>query len=110
MKPPRLERRSQNRIATRLRVSIRPSDGVAAATVYTRDVSTNGIFVYADSTLKQGSELEMVLILPPELTQGERRWVCCQATVVRVEEGNDQNVVGVAASIRNMQVLPEIVG
>jgi hypothetical protein len=51
----------------------------------------------------------MVLILPPELTQGEKRWVCCQASVVRVEDKKDGNF-GVAARIRNMDVLPEILG
>jgi hypothetical protein len=51
----------------------------------------------------------MVLILPPELTQGEKRWVCCRASVVRVEENRDGNF-GIAASIQNMDILPEILG
>jgi hypothetical protein len=48
-----------------------------------------------------------VLILPPELTDGEKCWVCCQATVVRVEE--DGTEFGVAAQIRRMDILPEAI-
>ena len=46
----------------------------------------------------------MVLILPPELTSGDKRWVCCQATVTRVENNPDGTERGVAARMRNMQV------
>ena len=48
----------------------------------------------------------LVLILPPELTSGEKCWVCCQATVVRVEDEGTE--FGVAAQIRRMDILPEI--
>ena len=46
-------------------------------------------------------------ILPPELTSGEKCWVCCQATIVRVEEQGSE--FGVAAQIRHMDILPEAI-
>jgi hypothetical protein len=58
--------------------------------------------------MEPGNEVEMVLILPPELTSGEKRWVCCQATVMRVETNPDGSERGVAAKMRNMQFLPEL--
>ena len=71
-----------------------------------RDVSANGVFLYTNSKMEKGAEVELVLILPPELTAGEKCWVCCQATIVRVEEqGKDW---GVAAQIRRMDILPEM--
>jgi len=73
----------------------------------TRDVSANGVFLYTNSKMEKGTDVELVLILPPELTLGEKCWVCCQATVVRVEE-NGSNF-GVAAQIRRMDILPEAV-
>ncbi len=82
--------------------------GTVEATGVTRDLNTSGIFLYTDSHISEGSELEMVLILPPELTHGEKQWVCCQASVVRVEENKDGGDFGVAASIRSIEVLPEI--
>jgi PilZ domain len=109
MPGPNPDRRVRERIPTRLGVSIRSSQG-EPATGYTRDLSTTGIFLYADSEILVGSELEMVLMLPSQLTDGERRWVCCRASVVRVEPGGEDGRFGVAASIRSIEALPEIPG
>jgi hypothetical protein len=107
------DRRSQRRIPTRLPVSIRSPEGNAEVSGHTRDLSTSGVFLYTDTQIRQGSELELVLILPPELGHGEKQWVCCQAVVVRVESPRQAKAnqgFGVAASIRSMEVLPEIAG
>jgi len=72
----------------------------------TRDVSANGVFLYTKSRMEKGAEVELVLILPPELTTGEKCWVCCQATIVRVEEEGRE--FGVAAQIQRMDILPEV--
>jgi hypothetical protein len=108
MQKPKTERRRQSRIEARLPVSVRAENQSLESVGYTRDLSMSGVFLYTDSKIHEGSELEMVLILPPELTDGEKRWVCCQAAVVRVENTEGKTRLGVAASIRNMQVLPEI--
>jgi PilZ domain len=104
------ERRGLQRLPVRLPVSIKSLQGKVQTTGHTRDLSTSGIFLYTDSQISAGSELEMVLILPPELTSGEKRWVCCRASVVRIEDSEDGSDFGVAASIRSMEVLPEIPG
>jgi hypothetical protein len=101
------ERRSRQRIPVRLGVSIQPAHGQPAV-AYTRDLSTSGIFLYSDSEILVGSKLEMVLMLPTQFTNGEKRWVCCQASVIRVEPGGEDGRFGVAASIRSMATLPEI--
>ncbi len=102
------ERRSGQRVEARVPVSIKAQPGSAEATGFTRDLNKGGIFLYTDSRIIAGSELEMVLILPPELTQGTKQWVCCRASVVRVEDSEDGGDLGVAASIRSIEVLPEI--
>jgi hypothetical protein len=108
MLEPKAERRSRSRIAARVPVSVRAGSENLEVSGYTRDLSMSGVFLYTDSQIREGSELEMVLMLPPDLTQGEKRWVCCQGQVVRVESADGKNGLGVAASILNMQVLPEI--
>ena len=109
MPKPKTERRLQSRIEARVPVSVRSGTQTLESVGYTRDLSMTGVFLYTDSQIHEGSELEMVLILPPELTNGEKQWVCCQAAVVRVENSTDGKAsLGVAASIRNMQILPEI--
>jgi PilZ domain len=100
---PNGERRSGTRFTTRVPTRVRTPHGVDHA-AQTRDVSANGVFLYTNSRIEMGADVELVLILPPELTSGEKCWVCCQATVVRVEEGPE---FGVAAQIRRMDIMPE---
>ena len=106
------ERRSGQRTPVRVPVSVKTTSGSTetggVTTGVTRDLSEGGVFLYTDSQISEGSQLEMVLILPPEITKSEKQWVCCQASVVRVEEGQQEGSFGVAASIRSMDVLPEI--
>lgn len=97
------DRRSGKRIPASVPTRIRTAQGEQDA--QTRDVSANGVFLYTKSKIEKGTEVELVLILPPELTSGEKCWVCCQATVVRVEDGPQ---FGVAAQIRKMDILPEL--
>ena len=104
------ERRSRKRVPAEVPVSIRSNGGIEQANGRTRDLSVSGIFLYTDSRIEPGSELELVLILPAEFTQGEKRWVCCQAAVVRVEDRGPGEGFGVAANIRNMEFLPEAAG
>jgi PilZ domain len=99
------ERRAGTRIATTVPTRVRTTQGTDH-TAQTRDVSANGIFLYTKSRMQEGSEVELVLILPPELTSGEKCWVCCHATIVRVEENGSE--FGVAAQIQRMDILPEV--
>jgi hypothetical protein len=99
------ERRAGTRIVTRVPTRVRTVQG-ADHSAQTRDVSANGVFLYTKSRMEMGSEVELVLILPPELTSGEKCWVCCQATIVRVEEEGSE--FGVAAQIRRMDIMPEV--
>lgn len=110
MRQPKPERRSGVRVPVKVPVSIKAKAGNLGASGETRDLSMSGIFLYTASEISEGSELEMLLILPPELTQGEKRWVNCQASVLRVEKRSNGGDFGVAASIKSMQVVPEILG
>ena len=104
MATPKSERRSERRMPVRVPVSIKASGGKAAQG-YTRDLALSGIFLYTDSRILAGSNLEMVLLMPPHMTSGEKRWVCCQATVVRVEDG-PEGAFGIAANIKSVASLP----
>jgi hypothetical protein len=98
------DRRSGTRIPTAVKTQVRIPQG-GEHTAETRDVSANGVFLYTNSKMEKGTDVELVLILPPELTSGQKCWVCCQATIVRVEDGPK---FGVAAQIRRMDILPEV--
>jgi hypothetical protein len=103
----KIERRSRQRVVARLPVRVRSVGDNSELIAETRDVSTNGVFLYTASAMVEGSDMELVLILPPELTSGEKCWVCCHARVLRVEHGPGKDF-GVAAEIRRIDVLPEI--
>jgi len=103
----KIDRRSRERVVATLPVRVRCTTANLEVSAQTRDVSANGIFLYTNSRLAEGADLELVLILPPELTSGEKCWVCCHARVLRVEQGPGTDF-GVAAEIRRMDVLPEI--
>jgi hypothetical protein len=104
----KIDRRSRRRVVATLPVRVRGTAANAElSAAQTRDVSTNGVFLYSPSRMAEGSDVELVLILPPELTAGEKCWVCCHARVLRVEQGPGKDF-GVAAEIRRMDILPEI--
>ena len=107
MPAPKDERRSRNRISASLPVTIKPSAATSASGV-TRDLSLSGVFFYTDVQIREGSEVEIVVMLPAEVSQGERQWVCCQASVVRIEASGDNGRMGVAARINSLASLPEI--
>ncbi len=108
MNLPSEERRRRKRLPVEVPVSIKTNPGRPTETGYTRDLSESGVFLYTNSQVAEGSELEMVLILPAEITGGDKRWVCCQASVVRVEDEATVGRRGVAADIHRMEFLPEI--
>jgi len=103
----KIDRRCRQRVVAKLPVRVRSAAANAELSAQTRDVSTNGVFLYTKSHMTEGSDVELVLILPPELTSGEKCWVCCHAKVLRVEQGPGKDF-GVAAEIRRMDILPEI--
>jgi hypothetical protein len=102
------DRRARQRFPVHVPVSLKAESGGLPEATQTRDLSTAGVFVYSNSRMQEGSELELILVLPPEITFSDRRWVCCQASVVRVEENSSQGNYGVAAVIKRFDVLPEI--
>ncbi|MBV8506433.1 MAG: PilZ domain-containing protein [Alphaproteobacteria bacterium] len=102
------EKRIQARLTLSVPAKVKNSNASEAHAAVTRDLSTGGIFLYTDQQIAEGSKLEIVLVLPAELGFGEKQWACCQASVVRVEDGDSK--FGIAARIERLDVLPEIPG
>jgi hypothetical protein len=59
--------------------------------------------------MAEGSKLELVIMIPPDLGIGPGGWALCQASVVRVEQAGGKSV-GVAASLDRIELLPQISG
>ena len=101
------DKRNAHRYNMKMPVTVRVQNGgVHEVQTQTRDVSESGMFIYTDSEVREGSEIEIVAMLPPEITQSESAWVCCHARVVRVETPTPDQPQGIAAVIEKYAVLP----
>ena len=103
------ERRSARRFDLSLPVIVRVPTARAAETQKgkTRDISTRGLYFVIDENLEAGSELDITLTLPAEVTQGTDVLVRAAGKVVRVErriEDGDPRM-GVAAVIERYDII-----
>ena len=73
----------------------------------TRDISTRGLYFVIEQDLEAGSELDIRLTLPAELTQGTEVFVRALGKIVRVEKRNEDGKprMGVAAVIERYDII-----
>ncbi len=101
---PQVERRGQQRFALHFPLSmLRPAEVVECSCV-TRDVSTGGIYFYADSWDDAVTRFDFCAVVPVELTLGQPVNARCSAVVLRVDrEGLSKP--GVAAKVEGWTLL-----
>jgi hypothetical protein len=103
------ERRVVRRYDLSLPVMIRiPEPGFAGTqSGRTRDISTKGLYFVIDQDVRAGSNLDIMLTLPKEMTNGEEVLVKASGKIVRVEsrmeDGNER--LGVAAVIERYDIM-----
>jgi c-di-GMP-binding flagellar brake protein YcgR len=103
------ERRTARRYDLTLPVVIRIPTERKAETQRgkTRDISTRGLYFVIDQDLQAGSELDITLTLPAEVTKGSEVLVRAIGKVIRVEQrledGNTR--MGVAARIERYDII-----
>lgn len=103
------ERRTARRYDLSLPIIIRVPTERALDTQQgkTRDVSTRGLYFVIEQDLEAGSELDITLTLPAEITHGTEVFVRALGKVVRVEQRmEDGNArMGVAAVIERYDII-----
>ncbi len=89
------ERRTARRYDLSLPVIIRvPTERqVDSQEGKTRDISTRGLYFVIEQDMEAGSELDITLTLPAEITHGTEVFVRALGKVVRVERRNDDGTV-----------------
>ncbi len=105
MAEPQQEKRGARRFPLRVPVSVDHDNAIRPAQL--RDVSARGICFYLESEVAQGSQIGFTLTLPPEITLTESIRVQCKGRVVRVENGQADGKLAVAAVIEEYEFLPE---
>jgi hypothetical protein len=101
------EKRAARRFALKVPVTVNRDQTKQNELAQIRDVSARGICFYLDSAVAQGAPIGFTLTLPPEITLTESIRVQCKGHVVRVEDGDDDGKVTVAAVIEEYEFLPE---
>lgn len=106
MSAPQPDHRGKRRIKSRVRATV----NVDSRSVFaeTRDISSGGMFLYADGSFAVGSEIQIVLMLPRELGLVTDRMVCCHATILRIEEPNAEGKQGIAAMIDRFALMNQV--
>src|SRR6201987_6260951 len=67
-------------LALPLRQPLRSVEGVG----FTQDLSSRGVFFFTDAPLSEGSEIELTLRMPSEITLGESMPVRCRGRILRI--------------------------
>lgn len=102
------EKRSARRFALRIPITVNHGEDTNQSEVaQIRDVSARGISFYLESAVTQGSPIGFTMTLPPEITLTESIRVQCKGHVVRVDQGNLDGRLAVAAVIEEYEFLPE---
>jgi hypothetical protein len=100
------DHRGKRRVKTQVRATVKTAS--SAINAETRDISTGGVFLYADASFEVGSEIQIVLMLPRELGLVTDRMVCCHATVLRIEPPNHDGKQGIAAMIDRFALMNQV--
>ena len=103
------ERRTARRYDLTLPISIRfaVEKIIGRQDGRTRDISTRGLYFVIDKDMDAGSELDITLTLPAEITHGTDVYVRAQGKVVRVERRVEEGEprLGVAAVIERYDII-----
>src|ERR1700756_544655 len=97
MPSPQHEKRNDPRKEVKVPAKLRTDQGDIKAEAV--NLSKSGIFLECASRVSEGTAVDIVMILPKEITGEAAKWVCCSATVQRVQDKVDGGRYGVAAAV-----------
>jgi hypothetical protein len=119
-----VERRIGQRFAFNLPVSLRDVSSNAEGLGFTQDLSSRGAFFFTDMALSEGTEIELTLEMPSEITLGENMRVRCRGQILRILKATDtrwklpeaaeiksppiETKIGVAVCLKCYEYLPEV--
>lgn len=106
MVSPQTEKRSSPRKPMNVRAKVHTEQGDIPAEAL--NLSQSGIFLECATKVSEGSPVDIVMILPKEITGEAAKWVCCRATVNRVQNSAGDGRYGVAATVERIQAMPEL--
>ncbi len=100
----RHERRGAQRFEVHIPVAVH-HDGCTVPG-FTQDLSRRGIFLYAETEIKEGATVELTFTMPSQITLAENMPVRCGGKVVRAMPANAARQSGIAVQLDAYQYLP----
>jgi PilZ domain len=98
------DRRISHRFALQLPITLVLPDTGLKAQGKTRDISSSGVFFYANLPIVEHQEVELLMTLPYEFAVAPVR-VACRAKVLRIEHDELIGLKGMAAAIQRFDYL-----
>lgn len=120
--PVGIERRVGQRFPYLLPLSLRQPGTAIEGVGCTQDLSSRGVFFFTNAPLTEGSEIELTLRMPSEITLGESMPVRCRGHILRIvrpsvasdhsqdcsrASGHEEQKIGVAVRLEGYEYLPE---
>ena len=105
--PVQHERRAAQRFDFHLPVSIRQCGCDTEEPGFTQNISARGAFIYTDRQITQGSDIELTLMMPSEITLTENMRVRCRGKVLRATQPTPSSRVGLAVHLEGYEFLPD---
>jgi hypothetical protein len=115
--PVGIERRVGQRFPYLLPLSLRLPVTALEGVGFTQDLSSRGVFFFTDAALTEGSEIELTLRMPSEITLGENMPVRCRGRILRIVRpastsdsavpATAESKIGVAVRLEGYEYLPE---
>ncbi len=111
--PVGIERRAGQRFPYLLPLSVRQPGTSLEGVGFTQDLSSRGVFFFTSAALTEGSEIELTLRMPSEITLGESMPVRCRGHILRVvrpassSDSSAEPKIGVAVRLEGYEYLSE---
>ena len=101
------DRRRAHRIVLQQVVSVVIGDGGQEVPAIIENLSSAGVLLYADQLIKEGSEIGLMLVIPPVRMDAEGARMWCFGKVVRVERELKEGKFGMAIGFQHFEVLAQ---
>jgi hypothetical protein len=111
--PVGIERRVGQRFPYLIPLSLRQPGTTLEGVGFTQDLSSRGVFFFTSAALVEGSEIELTLRMPSEITLGESMPVRCRGRILRIvrpvnaTDSPAESKIGVAVRLEGYEYLPE---
>ena len=106
--PLRFERRASQRFEFQVPVCIRCTNGLHEQLGFTENLTARGAFLYADAGIEPGTEVEITLVMPAEVTLSEACRVRCIGRITRAIPPVSGSKWGLAVQVHQYEYLPGV--